>query len=299
MRNCLHTLAQSDLEYLIPGETSPISGLNRPTSGSSSTSLASGAYSTPNYNPNNNRATCWEILTLRLGRFAREHIEKHGANTVTDEMLQTQARYILYDSDDPWNQTAADNPEWLTLFKQAHGISTVPSGGETKYQNVLEDLGITETSKTDPSFNLSQFICQSGAGNPNIPYECDLTGTMNISKAVHNPTVNHLPVTTFADLPDLGAPIPEIPCTTSGEPISLQDFENENFQLPDWDRLPGGFSVPGSLPVSTGINVSMPAAVQASAGNPQVQRWDDSELGFGLDMDMDIDMSLPNVSMQT
>jgi hypothetical protein len=71
------------------------------------------------------RATCWEILTLRLGRFAREHFEKNGAYTITDEMLQKEARVILYgEPDDPWHQTAADNPEWLNLFKKAHGIGS-------------------------------------------------------------------------------------------------------------------------------------------------------------------------------
>lgn len=73
------------------------------------------------HNPN---ATCWEILTLRLGRFAREYIEKHGAGSLTDEMLQVESRRILYSDDDPWNQTAADNPEWLNLFKKAHGIDS-------------------------------------------------------------------------------------------------------------------------------------------------------------------------------
>jgi hypothetical protein len=70
----------------------------------------------------NANATCWEILTLRLGRFARQYIEKHGPGSVTDAMLQTESRKILYGDDDPWNQTSADNPEWLNLFKKAHGI---------------------------------------------------------------------------------------------------------------------------------------------------------------------------------
>lgn len=70
----------------------------------------------------NTNATCWEILTLRLGKFAREYIETHGASTITDEMLQREARVILYSDADGWEQTAADNPEWLNLFKKAHGI---------------------------------------------------------------------------------------------------------------------------------------------------------------------------------
>lgn len=68
------------------------------------------------------KATCWEILTVRLGKYAKEQADK--GVVMTDEMLQQQARLVLYgeeDQNDTWNQTAADNPEWLDLFKKAHG----------------------------------------------------------------------------------------------------------------------------------------------------------------------------------
>ena len=76
------------------------------------------------------KATCWEVLTVRLGKYAND-MAKQGV-TMTDEMLQAQARRILYDSDDAWNQTAADNPEWLDLFKKAHGLDFIPDqvGGQ-------------------------------------------------------------------------------------------------------------------------------------------------------------------------
>ena len=69
---------------------------------------------------NTQKMTCWEILTVRLGRFALEKVAE--GTTPTDEMLQDYARRIMYDNGDPWNQTAADNPDWLTLFKKAHGL---------------------------------------------------------------------------------------------------------------------------------------------------------------------------------
>jgi len=81
--------------------------------------------------------TCWEILTVRLGQFVREQQER-GA-VVTDELMQSHARIILYDCDDAWNQTAADNPEWLDIFKRAHGL--VPSKPVSRGW-VLEDLGV-------------------------------------------------------------------------------------------------------------------------------------------------------------
>jgi hypothetical protein len=38
----------------------------------------------------------------------------------SDNDLQRQARIIIYEFDDGWNQTAADNIDWLNAFKQRH-----------------------------------------------------------------------------------------------------------------------------------------------------------------------------------
>lgn len=83
--------------------------------------------------------TCWEILTVRLGRFVKERLEQ--SVLITDDMLQHQARIILYNDEDPWNQTAADNPEWLELFKKAHGLCLDKSDAVDRSE-VLEDLGV-------------------------------------------------------------------------------------------------------------------------------------------------------------
>jgi hypothetical protein len=63
---------------------------------------------------------CWEVLTIGLAKYTKQ-MAAQGI-VLTDEMLQAQARRIVYDSDDTWNQTAADNPEWLDLFKKASGL---------------------------------------------------------------------------------------------------------------------------------------------------------------------------------
>ncbi|KAI7583159.1 hypothetical protein KC343_g20067 [Hortaea werneckii] len=84
------------------------------------------------------KATCWEILTVRLGKYANEM--SHKGVVLTDEMLQRQARKLLYEDDDAWNQTAADNPEWLDLFKKAHGLDYIPSTIGGSGQQIPEDL---------------------------------------------------------------------------------------------------------------------------------------------------------------
>jgi len=91
-----------------------------------------------NDNDNGTKATCWEILTVRLGKFANEMAGK--GIVLTDEMLQSHARKVLYGSDDSWNQTAADNPEWLDLFKKAHGLDFIPSAVGGEGFQIPEDL---------------------------------------------------------------------------------------------------------------------------------------------------------------
>lgn len=89
-------------------------------------------------NESGTKATCWEILTVRLGKFANDMAAK--GIVLTDDMLQTHARKVLYGSDDSWNQTAADNPEWLDLFKKAHGLDFIPSSVGGEGFQIPEDL---------------------------------------------------------------------------------------------------------------------------------------------------------------
>nr|POF15361.1 homeobox protein pknox1 [Quercus suber] len=84
------------------------------------------------------KSTCWEILTVRLGKYANQMIQK--GVILTDDMLQQEARSILFGSDDSWNQTAADNPEWLDLFKKAHGLDFIPNSIGGEGQSVPGDL---------------------------------------------------------------------------------------------------------------------------------------------------------------
>ncbi|KAK8042477.1 hypothetical protein PG994_012960 [Apiospora phragmitis] len=71
-----------------------------------------------------NDANCYRRLHRELGRFVASTMSENNPNrhVPTDEELQHQARWIEYDDDDKWNQTPADNREWLRQFKQDVGI---------------------------------------------------------------------------------------------------------------------------------------------------------------------------------
>ncbi|KAH6666552.1 hypothetical protein F5X68DRAFT_265665 [Plectosphaerella plurivora] len=64
-------------------------------------------------------------LARELSRFVASCMSPNNPNShvPTDDELKYQARWILYDDDDPWNQTPVDNIEWLTEFKRDVGLA--------------------------------------------------------------------------------------------------------------------------------------------------------------------------------
>ncbi|KAK0636922.1 hypothetical protein B0T17DRAFT_94365 [Bombardia bombarda] len=57
-------------------------------------------------------------LESELAEYVR--LQRSAGIEPTDADLQRQARLIIYEFDDGWNQTAADNVAWLNAFKQRH-----------------------------------------------------------------------------------------------------------------------------------------------------------------------------------
>ena len=77
-----------------------------------------------------NDSNCYGRLVRELNRFVSSCMSPNNPNQhhPTDGELQNQARWIIYDDDDPWNQTAADNEEWLLRFKRDCGLLPAESG---------------------------------------------------------------------------------------------------------------------------------------------------------------------------
>jgi hypothetical protein len=59
-----------------------------------------------------------EWLALGLARFAR--FQMRSGVVPTDRMFQDEARRLFYGCEDGWEQTLADNPEWLSGFRMQH-----------------------------------------------------------------------------------------------------------------------------------------------------------------------------------
>jgi hypothetical protein len=68
----------------------------------------------------------YRVFDSDMRRWAASTLSPKNPNchVPSDEEIQHQARWIMYDGDDPWNQTPADFPNWLWRFKRDAGITT-------------------------------------------------------------------------------------------------------------------------------------------------------------------------------
>lgn len=88
-------------------------------------------------------ASCYRRVQTLLSSYIARNVE--AGIIPTDEMLQSEARRIVYDCDDPWNQTCADNPTWLGVLKRDNGLCDMPDA-----ENLgLHELGLVPPYATD------------------------------------------------------------------------------------------------------------------------------------------------------
>ncbi|KAK8010848.1 hypothetical protein PG990_009813 [Apiospora arundinis] len=128
-----------------------------------------------------NDPSCYRRLGKELGRFVAFTMSENNPNrhVPTDEELQHQARWIGYDDDDKWNQTPADNPQWLRQFKQDVGILPPNNQAEqeqldtTSWPSLTRGGTGTETGPHQPSIELDDDAMMFQ--NPNIvaPFGAD------------------------------------------------------------------------------------------------------------------------------
>ncbi|XWW95525.1 hypothetical protein V2A60_003485 [Cordyceps javanica] len=110
-----------------PGSQWASQSKRRPSVGSNAKNVEFLQFSKPSNTPSFlNDANCYRRLAKELKRWVVSAMSPNNPNrhVPKDEELRYQARWIIYDDDDPWNQTAADNAEWLQRFKRDVGITT-------------------------------------------------------------------------------------------------------------------------------------------------------------------------------
>ncbi|KAJ5013394.1 hypothetical protein K4K57_002843 [Colletotrichum sp. SAR 10_99] len=99
--------------YLIGAEANNIEPFSASRVASKSPAADTGGHAVPSQ---------FESLTARLGDYIKAAME--NSRPITDDSIRREARLIVYGDDDPWNQTPADNGEWLRLFKAGYGLAS-------------------------------------------------------------------------------------------------------------------------------------------------------------------------------
>lgn len=119
-------------------------------------------------------------LERELADFAK--LQRAMGVEPNDDDLQRQARVIIYEFDDGWNQTAADNPSWLAAFKARHppdGVSppteTSPSFSVRKTNPSTQDTPFTSTAATESPL-VSLGAAPSACLNATLDANGDLAG---------------------------------------------------------------------------------------------------------------------------
>lgn len=122
-------------------------------------------------------------LERELADFAK--LQRSMGVEPTDEDLQRQARIIIYEFDDGWNQTAADNPAWLEGFKGRHppdghspGDGTSPTFSLQQTNPSTQDTPFTSTVATKSP------LAPLGAGT-NACYEAALDAKGDLAHSEH------------------------------------------------------------------------------------------------------------------
>lgn len=91
----------------------------------------------------------------------------------TDHMLQDEGRRIIYGTDDPWNQTCADNPVWLSLLKRDAGLEIVPNSDHVQFANLgMQPPFAVQGGLRRPPIEtnpLARTVCHRDLHSPGMP----------------------------------------------------------------------------------------------------------------------------------
>jgi hypothetical protein len=82
----------------------------------------------------------WEFLVAGLHRLIKQRVSQ--SRPVSDQELQVEARLLTYGSANTDISTAADNPEWLDLFKKAYSLDILACLTEGQDPRTAEDLEV-------------------------------------------------------------------------------------------------------------------------------------------------------------
>ncbi|KAH0838944.1 hypothetical protein AYO21_05977 [Fonsecaea monophora] len=206
-------------------------------------------------------SNCWGRLEQELSKFVSQ--QRVAGRLPSDKELQDQARMIIYEDNDPWNWTCADNQQWLDTFKYQQGIG-----------NVTDAMIPTHTLAEVPI--LAPYVIKGGLKSkpPTAQHQRRTLSTDTNSFPAMTPDCGSVPNSTTAGTFDNGMDLDFDSIDFSNLDLGMVD--DLNFDLGLDNSQGGGIGV--SLAPSTPFSSSVQAdSLFGSYGlNPQ--------MGMGMDM---------------
>lgn len=215
--------------------------------------------------------TRFEDLTNQLAEYVRSAIAE--GITVTDETVRRKARLYMFGDDDAWNQTPADNGEWLRLFKLGLNLGTYS-------QNVGDPIALNMDEPTDDNGHASVSVTGTvQSPSVSVPGITDLTIIDDFFTVPEVSSLSDVPTSSACN-----AATADIPLAWQ-TPECLAEFEE--MRLARKDRGGHG-SDQACVPEWGAITTSSIAAEVSASSRPGVDGGLADVLGrdsLGLDMD--------------
>ncbi|KAI3401314.1 hypothetical protein diail_11397 [Diaporthe ilicicola] len=168
-----------------------------------------------------NGSASYRQIVRELARYVASAMSPNNPNRhiPTDEEIRHQARWVLYDDDDPFNVTPADSVEWLTRFKRTTGILPATDG-----PGLPDDMG-TGVNESGLQTRLQGANSASASPKPimlaHAPFAMQNASESNIFEA----DLNNVFSNQNYGNPGLSAP------SNPGAVFSSQDFEEKLMQF--------------------------------------------------------------------
>ena len=230
-------------------------------------------------------SNCWGRLEQELTKYVTQH--KLAGTLPTDKQIQDSARMIVYEDDDPWNWTCADNQQWLDTFKYQQGI-----GGLTENMGTLGPSESAMPGDNGPrawTKELSEVPVMAPYVIPGGNKQAGAKAKQAVGKqAVGKQAVGKQAVSAVPVIGSQTAPVafnPDMELDFEGI-----DFSNLDLGMMD-DGLVLGTSAPamGNIPATTaGMDMAM------SGGYAPVTSHAQDIFGNGFAVDSDMGMGIPN-----
>lgn len=179
-----------------------------------------------------NHSNCWN----ELSRCLREYISDCLSRGVvpTDAQLQAQARLVVFGDEDPWNQTAADNPIWLGILKREFCLD---DGGVSSKANAAVSAESTmEELRMDPPYAVRGGLRKKP--NQNLPsqqqQQTQQTTTSGPAKGKGS-AITEIAVSMPASVP-MSLPMSMAMPSSSTSPMMIDSMEPMDFEF-DFGQL--------------------------------------------------------------